>query len=99
MKWITAAQKRKGTVYFVQEGDERGPVKIGFTSKEDVNQRMANMATGNSRHLRLLGKIRGGRIREKNLHRRFASQRIRGEWFSWSKELAAFIQGATSATK
>ena len=52
------------------------------------------MQTGNPEPMMLLGELPGGRADEADLHRRFRSFRVRGEWFRYSDELRAFIDEA-----
>jgi hypothetical protein len=85
-------------VYFVQVGEGlRGPIKIGTAIR--VASRIAGMQSGNHQELRLLfdvpfanNRIDGAYAAEASLHRYFAGQRIRSEWFSWSEDLASVIE-------
>lgn len=65
-------------IYFITDGEY---VKIGFTDKDDVQQRLSTLQTGNARELTLLGTMQGGRESEMLLHQVFSSLRVRGEWF------------------
>lgn len=80
-------------IYFIMCGDL---VKIGTAS--DVRARLSSMQTGNPAQMSLLGEILGGRDVESDLHRRFGALRVRGEWFQYSGELRAFVDGVISAT-
>lgn len=68
-------------VYFVQCGEAGGPIKIGVT--QDVDQRLSRLQVGCPIELTLLASIYvdDGEKLEADLHRRFATSRIRGEWF------------------
>jgi hypothetical protein len=90
-------------VYFVQAVNG-GPIKIGFTSHYDPTRRLRQLQLFSAEELRLIGLIRAqtrdegsglrtGRERalEQSLHRRFAAQRIRGEWFEPSDALLAMV--------
>ena len=67
-----------GEVYFIEAvGADR--VKIGVS--QDVAKRFGQLAASFPGPLVLLGKVAGGRAREKSLHRRLANFRIGGEWF------------------
>lgn len=88
-------------VYFISEED--GPIKIGYARR--VGDRLRGSQTGNPRPLRLVGAVfvdegkyvmRGdlptnAKRMEKDLHVRFASLRIRGEWFLPGDELIEYI--------
>lgn len=76
-------------VYFIAEGP-RGAIKIGVT--DDPAKRLAALQIGNSRPLRCLGLIDGDANVESNWHRRFAAQRISGEWFKRTPELVEAIK-------
>ena len=70
-------------IYFIQQGDA-GPVKIGHTN--NLSQRVCYMQTGNPEklHLRIsvgpMTKLMAART-EKDFHRHFANQSVRGEWY------------------
>ncbi len=76
--------------YFIQSGVD-GPIKIGFTSKEDPQERLRDLQTGNPEQLHLIAIIAGNVERE--LHEQFKNDRISGEWFHPSPELLTFING------
>jgi hypothetical protein len=82
---------REGSfVYFVQAGDG-GPIKIG-TSKRP-NARLASLRTSHAAELRVLAIVPGTARFEAWIHRLFASDRQRGEWFAPSERLCIFIAG------
>lgn len=64
-------------VYFVR--DESGAIKIGTTTK--LRERVASLQTSSSQALELVGFIQGDKALEQKLHARFASFRVRREWF------------------
>lgn len=66
-------------IYCVQAGTG-GPVKIGVAS--DVRRRVTNLQSANHARLVLLAAFAGGREEECALHKRFATLRVRGEWFA-----------------
>ena len=66
-------------VYFLQDGPT-GPVKIGFT--RHLQARIEELQCGHKDRLRLLGSRPGGRREEREIHRRLAAHRLRGEWFA-----------------
>jgi len=70
-------------VYFIQ--NERGSVKIGHS----VNpaKRLMLLQTGTLESLRIVRTIEGDDATERWLHRHFASDRVRGEWFNFREEM------------
>ncbi len=89
----TAAKiaSRVGGVYFVEA---EGKIKIGHSV--DVGERLRAIRTSHP-HATLLGTIPGSEPEERELHDRFAPERVAGEWFSPSEALRAFIR--TSVTR
>ncbi len=70
-------------VYFIQSG-KKGAIKIGKAN--NVDKRMAELQVGNQYLLRVVAQIpckssKHAELTEKRLHRFFAKQKIRGEWF------------------
>lgn len=78
-------------VYFVRCGPY---VKIGVAGQGRLHDRLAELQVGNPEHLSLLGIMRGGHRVEHQLHRRWARNRRRGEWFLLTMDLAQFIVAA-----
>jgi hypothetical protein len=72
------------TVYIIRAG--RGPVKIGYTSK-DVADRIIKLQCAHYEPLRLVRVLEGGREVETWLHFSFATRHIRNEWFTWCPEM------------
>lgn len=79
----TGAQDR---VYFIGAGDH---IKIGLAFQPRT--RLMELQVGNPLTLRLLAHIRGGVAAERYLHKFFAKDRVRGEWFRTSPLLCEFI--------
>lgn len=79
---------KNGLVYFVGFG---AYVKIGFTAGNDVSFRMNAIQTGCPEELVLYGTINGTRQDEQILHMRFATLRLKGEWFRLAGELKEWI--------
>lgn len=77
-------------IYFIQ-ADGIGHIKIGFTDGEDASSRLATLQTGSPVPLRVLHTMPGTLEDEKNLHRRFASAGVGGEWFKPTSEMLALI--------
>lgn len=76
------------SIYFVQ-GITGGPVKIGYAA--NVRARLADLQCGSPVRLRLLKVIDGGVPEEQALHRRFAADRLHGEWFRPTPEMRDLI--------
>lgn len=76
-------------VYFVRNGND-GAVKIGTTA--DINGRLSALAHPLMKTLTLIGTLDGGYGLEKELHRRFAKYRIKGEWFKVEGALERFME-------
>lgn len=77
-------------IYFIQEGPN-GPIKIGKTGA-GVEQRLEALQIGNSKKLRLLLSMPGGRRKEMELHDQFSAHWIRGEWFVPAAPLLGYIE-------
>lgn len=70
-------------VYFIGNGN--GQVKIGY-SKEPF-KRLASLQTASPYRLELLAIVPGTEETEDQLHRKFASYRLAGEWFTLSDSI------------
>lgn len=88
-----AKQKRKGQVYFIQQGED-GPIKIGYSTTPEKRLQSLNTASPYPLYLRAV--IEGGKKLEQELHERFAAYKMDGEWFSPHEELLQFIAGLRS---
>lgn len=79
-------------VYFLADYGQ-GTVKIGSTT--GLSKRIGQLQTGNARDLVFLGAVsvaKGtGRAFEESVHRLFADNRVRGEWFDLDQGIIAFI--------
>lgn len=80
-------------VYFITDGS--GHVKIGWAV--NVGNRLAELQSGNPNQLILMASVPGGCSVERDLHRRFAGHRVRGEWFTLAPEIADFIEKIPAA--
>jgi hypothetical protein len=81
------------TLYFV--ADHEGHIKIGMAS--DLTARIAVLQNAHARPLTLLATMVGAAHAERQLHRRFATDRVRGEWFRPSAALLLFIESLKAA--
>lgn len=76
-------------IYFIQCG-ENGPIKIG--QSDDVEARMSQLQIACPYKLKLLWVYTGNMYTEKDIHREFSHERIRGEWFHPSRRLFKSIE-------
>ena len=74
------------TVYFIASRDA---LKIGFAV--DVRARLSELQTGNAHELVLVATAPGTVEDERALHRRFAAQKVRGEWFRPDTEILSWV--------
>jgi hypothetical protein len=84
----------RGFVYFIGCGEY---IKIGFSSRP--LDRLRALQTSHPDELEILGTIRGTRQLESKLHKRFADDRERGEWFQASDALWDYIDRNTIERK
>jgi hypothetical protein len=66
-------------------------VKIGHTSGLLTRTRMASLQTGCPEPLQLYYEVAGGIELEAELHKKFATDRLLGEWFQYSKAIQEWI--------
>jgi len=64
-------------------------VKIGYSTRPHL--RVAQLSTGSSQRLRLLGWIQGSLKTERAIHALFAADRDNGEWFRDSERLRKYL--------
>ena len=77
------------SIYFIRAQGKRA-VKIGHAA--NPRRRLYSLQIGSSLPLSLVALLDGDRKEEADLHRRFASQRIRGEWFKPCREIENIIR-------
>lgn len=80
--FFESSKQASAYVYLIQA--ESGPVKIGIAT--DPNRRLSELQTANYELLTLLYRLECNSLTDAQqletvLHRRYAQQRIRGEWF------------------
>src|SRR5690242_17095315 len=73
-------------VYFIQQLDR---VKIGYSTNRKRRARGDAFA---SHPVRLVAWVPGGPQKERELHEKFRSLRVHGEWFQLETPLLEFIQ-------
>lgn len=71
-------------IYMFMAGD-RQAIKIGFA--DDVSRRRAEVQVGNHLEISLFRQFEGSAAEEAILHTKFSHLRLRGEWFSYSREM------------
>lgn len=81
-------------VYFVQ--DTTGAIKIG--QAKDVWKRLGSLSSGTPLELRLVGFVPTENLdeTEKEMHKRFAAYRFKGEWFWPDDDLEEYITEANA---
>jgi hypothetical protein len=65
-------------------------VKIGYAST--LKDRLNGLSTAHHGTLKVLAAMRGTVLEEREMHKRFAHLRIKGEWFKMARELRNFIK-------
>ena len=77
-------------IYFI--GSEGGPVKIGYCKDHNgIKIRMRGLQSASPQQLKILATIEGGLEKERELHKQFAAERLKGEWFKSDKKLLDYI--------
>jgi len=77
---------QRSVVYFFRSGPF---IKIGTTTK--LKHRLQNVQTSHPTPVVLAGAVRGDKRLERELHRRFATLRVNGEWFREVDDLAVYV--------
>lgn len=79
-------------LYFIQAGDDSGPIKIGFTS--NIERRVSELQTGNHLPLHVLASflLDNADAVEQALHVAFAAFRLEGEWFEQDARIVDAIE-------
>lgn len=87
---FSKSEKLNGWIYIV---GFLNYVKIGFTSKSSIQERIATLQTGCPEKLTVIASFKGSKQHEDGYHLRFAALNTQGEWFKREGELAAWIDG------
>ncbi len=80
---------RETVIYFVQS-EHGGPIKIGRT--DDLAMLLVNLQGSRPDKLTILAAAHGTVEQERELHRRFAATREKGEWFAPTEELLHIVR-------
>jgi hypothetical protein len=75
-------------VYFAQKGED-GPIKIGITTS--VYSRMNLLRTHSESPIAILAVVAGGREKEIEISKQFATEKMNGEWYLPSEKLLKYI--------
>jgi hypothetical protein len=78
------------TVIYFMQAVSSGSIKIGYTASPE--RRLQDIGQLSSEPIKILATMEGDRDLEHSLHVRFVANRIRGEWFSPTEELLAFVR-------
>jgi hypothetical protein len=79
----------KAWIYFIQ-AEPGGLVKIGYT--ENLDKRLRIIQSHSPLKMKIIGKIRGSRATEAEIHSKFNKDRKHGEWFVSSERLMKLIE-------
>lgn len=66
---------------YIIQSDVTGNIKIGRS--KNPHKRLKQLQTGNPNKLKLIAEFKGEGWKEKELHERLSSYRLKGEWFSY----------------
>lgn len=86
-------------VYFLESTNPPNPVKIGFSTRHNLEMRISQLQIASAHKLKLLGVTAGTRANEQALHKKFRSDRLQGEWFSASERLHKFLKSLEDSGK
>lgn len=78
------------TIYFINERGGNCCLKIGYTGKDvdGVEERLAQLQTGNSVELGIFGEIPDGSVAlERAIQAHFSEYYVRGEWFNIPQDI------------
>lgn len=81
--------RESSRIYVILAGEPGRPVKIGVSA--NLPARMSEFQTGIPDHLQVLVSYPGSRADEQELHSRFASHWIAGEWFRSAPEILEWV--------
>ena len=75
----------KQSYIYIVHCKDLNTIKIGYS--DNPFARLAQLQIGNSSELSILSIFKGGREEEEILHKKFASNKVRGEWFALDESL------------
>ena len=74
-------------IYFIRTD---GFAKIGCT--RNIKSRLSELQVSNPHDLNVMGLFHGGFKKEEELHKLFADDRVRGEWYYLSDEIKEYVK-------
>lgn len=87
-EFLDATASSRSLVYIARNNCS-GKIKIGWTI--DLRKRLSALKSSSGADFHLIRTIDGGRRIEKWLHKKFAPQRIEGEWFRYHPDMQSII--------
>jgi DNA-binding XRE family transcriptional regulator len=84
-------------IYFIKDGVS-DCIKIGYSAKNNIRQRISCLRCGNPNPLEVLKIIPGSMGLEKEIHHKFKHLKKSGEWYAISDELLDFIENPVVKT-
>lgn len=83
-----ARKRKEKDVYIIQSGITKH-IKIGHSI--NVTQRVKSLKTSSPERLLLLGVVKDKALTERDIHKEFSDDRVKGEWFNPSPRLLEWI--------
>lgn len=91
-------RQKPGWVYFAY-CPELNLIKVGFTMREDVEQRLRDIRRSLSIELILLASFRGTFAKELELHDCLGASRFRSEWYQPTPEIWVAVEDARLSSR
>lgn len=86
---LDRVQKEPCDLYFVESQCQERFIKIGIAS--NIHERLSKLQISTAYELKLLKLVKDAAHLEREIHKEFASSRVRGEWFRSSPALLELI--------
>jgi hypothetical protein len=98
-RWIARAMRAANgiggydpVIYFISYENDPTKVKIGYTT--NLGSRLRSYRTGSPHEIQVQHVRSGSREAEQALHRKFANDHIKGEWFKRSVAILEYMSEA-----
>jgi hypothetical protein len=93
-KYEPSGRAGAGVVYFVGHPSMEWPIKIGCCRAAQLERRLKQIQSCSPIRVELLASVESASIfaTERELHLRFAAERLHGEWFAPSQVLVALVR-------